>query len=266
MPSIDTGRFKLHYVEEGDGFPVVLIHGLAGDHRAWMPQIGALKGDYRVVAFDNPGSGASSDVDAPATTEDLARATLSLMDGLGIDRAHVIGRSMGGSIAQHMALLAPEKIQSVAMAASFARLDPLGAHVLTNMRQILEWRDNWADWARHGAWLFFAPGFYNGNPEAVAQMTAIIGDEARSKISYVNLNKACLAHDTLDRLGDIACPTLIMAGALDPVCSMTATRWMQERLPEAETVIFEHSSHFFLVEEADKAMSTIIDWLRRQTP
>ena len=57
-----------------------------------------------------------------------------------------------------------------------------------------------------------------------------------------------------------------MAGALDPVCSMTATRWMQERMPDAETVIFEHSSHFFLIEEADRAMRTIVDWLRRQTP
>ena len=266
MPLIDSGRFKLHYAEEGKGFPVVLIHGLAGDHRAWLPQIAALKGDYRVVAFDNPGSGESSDVHQPVSTEDLARATLSLMHQLDIERAHLVGRSMGGSIAQQMALLAPQKVQSIAMAASFAKLDALGAHVLANMRQILEWRDSWADWADHGAWVFFAPQFYNDNPEAVAQMTAIIGDEARSKISYVNLNKACLAHDTLDRLGEIACPALIMAGALDPVCSMTATRWMQERMPTAETVIFEHSSHFFLVEEGDKAMRTIVDWLRRQTP
>ena len=88
-------------------------------------------------------------------------------------------------------------------------------------------------------------------PDEQARFAAIIGDEARSKISYVNLNNACLAHDTLDRLGEITCPTLIMAGAVDPVCSMTATRWMQDGLPQAETVIFQNSSHFFLIEESD---------------
>ena len=188
------------------------------------------------------------------------------MDSLGIDRAHVIGRSMGGAIAQHMALLAPDRVQSMVLAASFAKFDEVGTRVLSNMREILEWRGNWTDWARHSTWTFFSPKSYNENPDAVANMQAIIGDEARSKISYVNLNNACLAHDTLDRLGEITCPTLIMAGAVDPVCSMTATRWMQEGLPQAETVIFQNSRHGFLIEEADKAMSSIADWLRRHTP
>ena len=266
MPTVDTGQFEIYYVEEGDGFPVVLIHGLAGDHRAWLPQIAAFKDRHRVIAFDNPGSGASSDVTDPASTEDLASATLSLMDSLGIDRAHVIGRSMGGAIAQHMALLEPDRVHSMVLAASFAKFDEVGTRVLSNMREILEWRGNWTDWARHSTWTFFSPKSYNENPDAVANMQAIIGDEARSEISYVNLNNACLAHDTLDRLGEITCPTLIMAGAVDPVCSMTATRWMQDGLPQAETVIFQNSSHFFLIEEADKAMSSIADWLRRHTP
>ena len=266
MPKIDTGRFTLNYIEEGEGFPLVLIHGLAGDHRAWLPQIAAFKDRHRVIAFDNPGSGDSSDVDGPVTTEGLAQASLALMEHLGIDQAHVLGRSMGGAIAQHMAMLAPRKVHTVMMAAAFAKLDPLGVRLLSNMREILEWRDNWADWARHGAWVFFAPRFFNENPASVAQMEAIIGDEARSKASYINLNKACIAHDTLDRLSSMTCPTLIMAGRLDPVCSMTATGWMQECLPHAETVIFEDSSHFFLVEEADKAMSAIADWLVRHMP
>ena len=94
MPTVDTGQFEIYYVEEGDGFPLVLIHGLAGDHRAWLPQIAEFKDRHRVIAFDNPGSGESSDVTDPASTEDLAGATLSLMDSLGIDRAHPIGCSL----------------------------------------------------------------------------------------------------------------------------------------------------------------------------
>jgi 3-oxoadipate enol-lactonase len=267
MPIVQTtDRFALNYVTEGEGHPVVLIHGLAGDHTAWMPQIAALKGRYKVIAFDNPGSGASSSVEGPVTTEELADAALRLMDRLGVKHAHVIGRSMGGAIAQHMALSAPERVTSLAFAASFARFDAVGTRILSNMREVLEWRQNWTDWARHAVWTFVAPEFFNENPEIVARIEALIGDESRSKVSYAHLNHACLAHDTLSRLDEIRCPTLIMAGRLDPICSMTATRWMQEAMPAAESVIFEKSSHFFLMEEPQKAMATIEAWLSRHTP
>ena len=133
MPIVNTGRFDINYVEEGEGFPVVLIHGLAGDHTAWFPQIAALKKKYRVIAFDNPGSGKSSKVQSPVNTAELADATLGLMDKLNIKRAHVVGRSMGGAIAQQMALRSQDSLQSKAMAASFARLAPLGNQKINNI-------------------------------------------------------------------------------------------------------------------------------------
>ncbi len=266
MPIINTGRFDINYIENGDGYPVILIHGLAGDHTAWLPQVTALKDDYRVIAFDNPGSGDSSTVDDPATTADLADATLGLMDQIGIERAHVVGRSMGGAIAQHMALKAPDRLQSMTMAASFARLDPLGAQTITNMQQLLGWRKSWAEWAPHAVYMFVSPAFFNENPELIARITALVSDESRDMASYDYLATACLEHDTLDRLGKIDTPTLIMAGGHDPICSMTAQSWMVEVLPNAELQVFEKSSHFFLIEEAEKALITIKDWLIKNTP
>jgi 3-oxoadipate enol-lactonase len=266
MPIVNCGRFDVNHIAEGDGFPVVLIHGLAGDHTAWLPQIAAFKDRYRVIAMDNPGSGDSSPVDAPCTTEELADTMLALMDNLGVEQAHVVGRSLGGLIGQHMALRAPERIRSLILAASTARVDPIGKRILENMREVLEWRDNWADWARHSAHVFVAPAFYNDNPEAMARIEALVGNEVRSKASYVNLNHTALSHDTSARLGEIACPTLIMAGRLDPICSMQGTDEMSAGIPNAETVVFEKSSHFFLMEETEKAMATLNDWFARQTP
>ncbi|NKB50282.1 MAG: alpha/beta fold hydrolase [Alphaproteobacteria bacterium] len=266
MPIVNTGKFDINYIEDGDGYPVVLIHGLAGDHTAWLPQVAALKDNYRVIAFDNPGSGDSSKVDAPAGTADLADATLGLMDQLGIDRAHVVGRSMGGAVAQHMALKAPDRLQSMAMAASFARLDPVGAQVIGNLQQLLEWRPNWAEWAPHAVFLFVAPAFFNENPELMARITALVSDETRDMPSYDHLATACLEHDALDRLGEIETPTLVMGGRFDPICSMTAQNWMMDALPNAELEVFEKSSHFFLMEEAEKALATIKDWLAKNTP
>jgi pimeloyl-ACP methyl ester carboxylesterase len=265
MPIVDAGRWKINYVEEGSGVPVLLIHGLAGDHTAWTPQLDVLKAAYRVIAFDNPGSGKSSKVDAPTSMRELAEANLRLMDRLGIERAHVVGRSMGGAIGQQMALIAPQRVHSLVMAASFAKLDPLGKRLLENMREILLWRGNWTEWVRHASPTFVSSAFFNENPERMATLERLIADESRDIPSYVNLCTAVIATDNLAQLSQIRCPVLIMAGRHDPICSPTATQWMQARLPKAETVFFEKSSHFFLMEEAAKAISVLSDWLKRHS-
>lgn len=266
MPVATVGPYELNYVEQGGGFPLLLIHGLAGDHRAWTAPMETWSRDHRVVAFDNRGAGQSTQVDEPISTEDMARDTLALMDELGIDRAHVIGRSMGGAIAQHMALIEPERFQSLVLLASFAKLDPIGTRVLTNMREVLEWRGSWADHANHSVQNFVSPTFFNENPETIAEILSLIGGETRMQACYVRQNHACLEHDTLDRLGEIECATLIMAGGRDPICSQTATRWMEERLPNAETLIFEDSAHFFLIEEPERFMSAVGKWLAKHAP
>lgn len=266
MPFATAGNYQLFYVEQGAGFPVLLIHGLAGDHGAWQPQLQALAARHRVIAFDNRGAGRSTQVDEPVSTEDLAHDTLRLLDALHVARAHVVGRSMGGAVAQHLALFAPERVQSLTLCASFGKLDPLGVRVLTNMREALEWRGSWQDHARHSVQNFVSADFFNGNPERVAQIERLIGGETRLPACYQRQNHACLQHDLLDRLQHIACPTLILAGGRDPICSLTATRWMSERIPGARTEIFEQGSHFFLLEEPERFQRTLSGFLAGCTP
>jgi 3-oxoadipate enol-lactonase len=255
------GRYRLHYLDEGAGTPVVLIHGLAGDHSAWLAQIEVLRRDHRVIAFDNRGAGRSTQVDEPVTTADLAIDTLQLMDYLEIERAHVVGRSMGGAVAQQMALLAPERVISLALCASFARLDALGRRVLLNMREALEWRMSWTDHARHSVQNFVSAEFFNNHPEQVAAIERLIGGETRLPACYIRQNEACQTHDTVSELGRIHQPTLVMAGENDPICSLTATRTLAMGLPNATTEIFNNASHFFLMEQPEKFMRLLSDWL-----
>lgn len=261
-----VGRYKLLYLIVGEGTPVLLIHGLAGDHSAWLAQIEALRQRYRVIAFDNRGAGKSTQVDEPVTTADLAADTLQLMDYLKVRRAHVVGRSMGGAVAQHMALQAPERIISLTLCASFARLDPLGRRVLSNMREALEWRMNWADHARHSVQNFVSADFFNQYPDRVAVIERLIGGETRLPACYVRQNEACQMHNTIGELHRIQQPTLIMGGDTDPICSLTATRALGAGLPNARTEIFSHSSHFFLMEQADKFIQLLTQWLEANEP
>ena len=258
-----VGAYTLRYVDEGSGTPVVLIHGLAGDYSAWLAQIEVLRHHYRVIAFDNRGAGKSTQIDEPVTTTDLARDTLGLMDHLQIDAAHVVGRSMGGAVAQQMALLAPQRVLSLVLCASFARLDPLGRRVLLNMREALEWRMNWADHARHSVQNFVSADFFNTQPERVAQIERLIGGETRLPACYIRQNTACQEHDTLGDLPRIQQPVLVMGGANDPICSLTATGWLKSGLPNARTELFDNASHFFLMEQPQRFMQLLEQWLRR---
>jgi pimeloyl-ACP methyl ester carboxylesterase len=97
----------------------------------------------------------------------------------------------------------------------------------------------------------------------MSNIVSLISNEELSKVSYINLNQTALAHDTTD---DVICPTLIMARRLDPICSMVGTDAMTSSVQNAETVIFEKSSYFFMIEEAEKSMNTLIDWFNRHTP
>ncbi|TGD95296.1 alpha/beta fold hydrolase [Methylobacterium nonmethylotrophicum] len=264
--SLRTTRVRgcdIAFRDEGHGDPVLLIHGLAGDHSAWDPQIEAWSRRLRVIAPDSRGAGRSTQTDAPTSTAEMAGDFLALMDDLGLERVHVVGRSMGGSIGQHMALAAPERILSLAMLASCARFDPFGRRCLENMRDVLAWRGSWADHARHSVQNFVSPAFYNAEPERAAAIERLIASSSRLQACYVQQNYAVLAHDTLDRLHEIRCPVLILSGGRDPLCGPTATRWMVERLPTAEWVEFEQSSHFFLMEEPDRFMAVMARWFDR---
>jgi 3-oxoadipate enol-lactonase len=255
------GQYDIQYLDIGQGTPVVLIHGLAGDYSAWTNQIQLLKAHYRVIAFDNRGAGKSSQVDEPISTQDLAKDTLGLMDVLQIQSAHIVGRSMGGAVAQYMALMSPERVKSLVLCASFAVLDPLGRRVLLNMREALEWRMNWADHARHSIQNFVSAQFFNTEQEQVKKIEALIGGETRLPACYIRQNEACQNHDTSDQLSAINQPTLVMAGKNDPICSLMATEILSKGIPNSQTILFDNASHFFLMEQSDKFNQSLQDWL-----
>src|SRR3989442_8518238 len=107
MPKIRVGDLEMWYLEAGAGEPLLLIMGFGGDHLAWGFQFGAFAERYRVIAFDNRGAGQTEAPDVPCTTRLMAEDARGLLDALGIDRAHVLGVSMGGMIAQELVLNHP---------------------------------------------------------------------------------------------------------------------------------------------------------------
>lgn len=113
MPKAKIGEIQIYYEEYGQGLPLILILGLGQDTATWGFQISEFSKQFRVVVLDNRDSGKSSCCSEIYTTEMMARDTLGLMDYLGIERTHLLGTSMGGMIAQHVALMASERVISL---------------------------------------------------------------------------------------------------------------------------------------------------------
>jgi pimeloyl-ACP methyl ester carboxylesterase len=118
MPRAKIGDIEIYYEVHGQGPTLIMILGLGQDIPTWHFQIPEFSKHFRVVVFDNRDSGRSSQCSDPYTTADMAQDTLGLMDYLHIERAHVLGTSMGGMIAQQVALLAPERIASLVLAST----------------------------------------------------------------------------------------------------------------------------------------------------
>jgi 3-oxoadipate enol-lactonase len=260
MKFIKLGTNQLAYQDEGQGEVLLLIHGLAGDHMAWEPQVAEWKKRFRVIAADTRGAGQSTQTDEPLTLQDLADDFLALMSELGVERAHVVGRSMGGCIAQLMVLKEPERVASLALLASCGKFDPLALRGLVTMREVLEWTGSWEAHARHSIRNFVSPHFFNEQQLRVKEIERLIGSSTRLQGSYVQQNKAVSSHDVLDRLHEIKCPALIMSGSVDPLGSPLLTRWMLERLPQARHVEFEDASHFFMMEQPERFMGEMGSW------
>jgi pimeloyl-ACP methyl ester carboxylesterase len=257
----DVERDGLAWRERGTGEPVVLLHGLGGSRIAWEPQLAALGDRWRVVAWDMPGYGASASPDGPLSFGALADAVAQLIDLVAAERAHVVGLSFGGMVAQHAALRHPDRVASLALLSSSpafgldgttaqdwraARLAPLDAGRTPS------------DFADDVLRAIAGPHI---SPEALAGQRA-----AMERISADGLRAAidCLVtHDTRADLPRIAAPALVLAGALDEETPVTYAQVLADGIPGARLEVIEGAGHLLSAEAPDAVNALLAEHLER---
>jgi 3-oxoadipate enol-lactonase len=252
----------MFYVEAGTGDPVVLVMGLGGDHLAWGLQIPAFAARYRVIAFDNRGVGQTDAPDIPYTTAMMADDTVGLLDALGIERAHVCGVSMGGMIAQEIALRHPARVRTLQLHATLARPDAY-------MKTLVEaWRKVRVALGRDEAarvlalWLF-APCSYEERPEFVELVlqNAIANPHPQSLTGYLRQGDAVLGHDTLERLDLLRCPTLVSVADQDVLVPPRFSHAIAQRVPGAELKTIADAGHAYMWEKPDAFNAMCLEFL-----
>jgi len=212
MPSIGADGAEIYYETTGDGDPLVLIMGLGADMRGWAMQSAPFAEHYRVVMIDNRGVGKSSLAPPPYTTKQMAMDTLAVLDDAGIERAHVLGVSLGGAIAQELAIAAPGRIRSLALGSTWAGPSVWRSRIREVQLGILESQGVDA-LMRFRALFIFSPVLITSAP---AMMAIIEKTMAETPLEgYLHQLDAAEFHDARARLGEVAVPTLVLTGKRD---------------------------------------------------
>jgi len=265
LPRLRVRDLDLFYVEAGTGDPLILVMGLGADHLAWGLQIPAFAACYRVIALDNRGVGQSDAPDTPYTTAMMADDTVGLMDALGVERAHVCGVSMGGMIAQEIALRHPARVRTLQLHATLARPDAY-------IRELVQaWRKVRATLGREEAarvlalWLF-APCSYAERPEFVEFVlhNDIANPYPQSLTGYLRQGDAILAHDTLERLDRLRCPTLVSVADQDILVPPRFSHVIAQRVPGAELKTIADAGHAYIWERPDAFNAMCLEFLARR--
>jgi pimeloyl-ACP methyl ester carboxylesterase len=265
MPRVRVRDIEMFYVEAGAGDPVVLVMGFGGDHLAWGLQIPALAARYRVVAFDNRGVGQTDAPDAPYTTPQMADDTVALMDALGIEHAHVCGVSMGGMIAQEIALRSPDRVRTLQLHATLARPDAY-MHQLSAAWRALRPKLGREEWLRLLAPWLFAPVTYAERPDFVELVlqNAIANPWPQSLTGFYRQGEAVRAHDTLERLADIRCPTLVTVAEHDILVPPRFSIQIAQRVRGAEMKTVADAAHAYMWEQPEVFNTLCLEFLARR--
>lgn len=260
---VRVGNVDLAYRIKGKGSPIVLIMGLTAD-MDWWPRkfIDGLAAGHRVLMFDNRGSGRSHAGGlGPFSIEQFARDTVDLMDAVGMKKAHVLGASMGGMIAQQVALEFPERVNHLVLSSTscgifFSRpprarvfveaVNPLGGRV-KRAHRILEF--------------LFTKDFVKENPEPLDDLTTRYFIAPTNDYNAVRQLLAVLRFDSRRQLPCIKSPTLVIRGERDPIFPGRDSEFLAKRICEATLVDVENAGHMVINQYPEMCLELLADFL-----
>lgn len=255
MPFARSDDVGIYYEDHGgDGPVLLLVPGIPAISSDWFPFADRLKERSRVVVYDNRGSGRSDAPPGPYSTRQLAVDAVAVLDALGIERAHVFGVSLGGMIAQELALGFPERADRLVLGSTQASTkDAVRPRREVLLAFVFE-TDDWAERMRVLAPFAFAPGV---DPQLLARFIDKKSGDVEPDHGYRGQIAAVLAHDALDRLGALERPTLVIAGSQDQIIPAQNSETLCGRIPRARLEVIDGTGHLFFVEAPEQTLEVL---------
>jgi 3-oxoadipate enol-lactonase len=255
---------RLHFQVAGrpSGEPVLMIQGLGTDKTGWTIQRLAFAPHHRVVAFDNRGVGRSDKPFGRYTLDEMADDAIAVLDAAGIESAHVMGASMGGAIAQLIALRHPQRVRSMILVCTACQNHPWRRELLNewaaiaNERGTAEMAKRAAHWVMAGRSIRrFWPAVGWFGPLAVSLPAHAFTSQVRAILDA--------PEELADRLGTLDVPTLVVVGSQDILTPRGDSEELAERIPGAELVVISGAAHGLMIEHATTFNRVVLDFLSR---
>jgi 3-oxoadipate enol-lactonase len=254
-----NGEVELAYELLGDGPPLLLIQGLGYGGRGWGPVLEPLAEDFTVVAFDNRGFGASDVPAGPYSIRELAEDARAVLDAAGLERAHVVGASLGGMVAQELALAYPERVDRLVLACTTPGGDasfPMPARTVSLMLEAPAMPPDVAlrKFAENAVGA-------DGRKELIDRIVAYRTTNPPDPAGWQSQAAAGATHDALDRLEAIKAPTLVVHGTEDAVVDPRNSELLADRISGARLELLPGCGHLPFWEEPETFTSLIREFL-----
>jgi 3-oxoadipate enol-lactonase len=262
MPQLRINNINLYYEQHGSGPDLILIGGLTSDHQVWKSTVRLLSSHFRILIFDNRGAGQTDAPDYPYTIDMMAQDTVELMNALQIKRAHILGHSMGGAIAQQIALTSPEKIDKLILMCTRAKISAIG-NLLFSMREKLQAMHMTDDLlAEYVMPFLFSETFLENkmNVKGFAQWT-LHNPYPQTAVGFKNQFYASKSRDFTDQLHKIALQTLVIAGTEDILVPLQYAQQFTNSLKNAVLVTIADCAHLPHVEKSAEFVACILRFL-----
>lgn len=267
MPKVKMNDINMNYEKQGSGEPLILIPYLSADHACYAFQIPEYSKHFTCFSIDPRGAGETDKPEGTYTTELLGDDVAGFMQAVGIDKAHIMGVSLGAVTGMWVATKYPDKVKSLSIHSGWTKTDPflktvvegcqIGARAFGSVAEmVIKYIFPWC----------FTPELYASNPDYVNSLAEFVrGRPAQPIEALIRQANAVISHDCESRLGNIKAPTLITFGKHDLVTSTRFANIMKNNIKNSELIVFEGCAHAALYERTEEFNQKTLDFLKRHT-
>jgi len=261
MPHADLNGFEIHYDVYGDGDPLLCVHGLGCDRRAWALQIEPFSKSYRTVFFDNRDVGQSSLATHAYSTADMAQDVLALADHLELGTFHLLGISLGGMVSQQVALATPERVRTLTLAVTHGGVQKAGrlrGHLLGSYARHLPV----ADQVDNLLYLCYTEAFFENDAMYEFMRNALLENPyPQPPEAFARQADAGAHHDVRDRLGELTMPVHVIGAERDLMIPVWKSTELASLIPASKLTIIEGQGHGVMWEGAEKFNAAVTEFL-----
>jgi 3-oxoadipate enol-lactonase len=261
MPHAELNGFDIHFDVHGEGEPLICVHGLGCDRRAWALQIQPFSEQFRAVFFDNRDVGQSSLASADYTTADMAQDVLALADHLELETFHLLGISLGGMVSQQVALAAPERVRTLTLAVTHGGVQKAGrlrGHLLGSYARHLPLEDR----VDNLLYLCYTEAFFENEQLYEFMRNALLENPyPQPPEAFARQAAAGAHHDIRDRLHELQMPVHVIGAERDLMIPVWKSRELAGLIPQSKLSVIEAQGHGVMWEAAEEFNNLVTEFI-----